>query len=190
MKDVSAVVTVAECAKFDLLAKCMEFPYPETLKGIKPKLFDDISFGELTEMWDETNSDNLIKLINEFMLFPVQKMYKTIETFNKVWLPKCPLINFYRFMGETLNRIGNTKKLFSELKINLTEEEKAAGYGAEGMDSKITMLFAYSTRMGIDVREAEKIPWPIIYTYFKIEIDDANRQRKLNDIILEKSKKK
>jgi hypothetical protein len=196
LKNIADVLTVASVANVDLMQECAKFPMPETIKGVRVEPFYSISFKNLAWLWDISVPEEKVIAIAEVFIYcnlseRDKKRNPDSEKWAKRWLPDVPLIDFYRVANEVNASIVSAAADFAKMQVNLTAEEKEAGYGAKDNNAIQKMVDAFARRQRISSHEdAANYPWTIYKFVFQIDIDEQNRQRKLNEITAKKHKKK
>ena len=187
---------IAELAGVDVFEKSKEFSVPEKIRGLIPVPFYNISMKNLAWLWDTKDPKDMLLAIVEIFFYSgrpwwCKRIFKDSEKWSKRWLMGAPLIDFYRFAYEIIEQTKQAAEQFSKMQINLSDEEKEAGYGQPDPESVQKLIDAFARRMGINSLEAAAdYPWTHYRFVFKSDVDEQNRQRKLNIIIAEKQKKK
>ena len=178
LKEIGNILPISTLAGVDLLEECSKFDMPEMIQGIKPMKHSAITILQQSWIWD-------IKDTTELLLAYVEIFFGIKEKQEK-WLLQCPLIDFYRFAWQVKEQSMRYAEAFAEIKVELTEEEKKAGYGDKDENGLTNMVLAMSNKKGISMSEAWNYPLvEYIYT-FQHEAKESNRQRKYNKIIAEK----
>ena len=179
LKDMAEIAILLECSETDLLTECAKYPFTGKIRGIVPKSFDDMTMREQVWLWDIKQTTELLSAICQiFFNIPEKNVEK--------WLLKCPLIDFYSFVDSVNKRSIAHADLFSNLKVDLTEEEKKAGYGETTKSGAKTMVMEMSERRQITIDEAWDLKVIEYYLVFEHATEAANRQRRLNKIYNEK----
>lgn len=184
------VGVVASLMDVDIMKECERFPLPEKIQSIKPLDFHSLSFHNLCWLWEISTPDDMVNAICELFFYSqLKKKPDNLDTWIKGWLLKCPLIDFYRYVSEVGKQVESSANAFKELKMPLTAEEKAAGYGDADPLALKKILDSYARRQGIpDIEDAGNVAWPKIYFALKCDIDEAKKQRKYNEIITKKKR--
>lgn len=170
------IYPLLQCSDIDLMKECAKHKFSGAIRGIKPKPFDDITMREQVWLWDIKDSREQLNAICEIFF----------KRDPEKWLLKCYLIDFYSFVNQVIERSIYHANLFSNLKVDLTEEEKKAGYG-EGTKSGVkSMVLEMSELRQISIDEAWDLKVIEYYLVFEHRIDNINRQRKLQEIYNQK----
>jgi hypothetical protein len=183
------ILPLLELAKMDIMQEVKQFTPPAKLQRIAPLPFASISFKNLAWFWSITDPKEMIIAICEVFYYPnlnrLQKLFNPkSEKWASKWLPDCPVIDFYRFVGVVTNAVSDAAEDFSRMQVELTPEEKQAGYGAKDPESIQKMIYQFAQRMGInDLEKAAEYPWVVYRFVFKTEIENANKQRAYNKIL-------
>jgi len=196
LKEMERLAILINLADVDILKECSKYPLPEKIRGIKPVAFADVPFINLAWLWDIKESSERIMAICEIFFYPQlpkwkRKLYKHSDKWAQRWLLNCPLIDFYNFANSVNEWIQKEAKDYSNMKIDLTKEERAAGYGDPDPLAVKKMIDTFARRQGFaDMDEAARQPNVVYKFVFKIDIENANKQRKYNKVISDKINKK
>jgi len=178
LKEIGNILPISTIAGVDLLQECSQFDMPKEIQGIKPMKHSAITILEQSWIWDTKDT-------TELLLAYVEIFFKIKEKQEK-WLTECPLIDFYRFAWEVKEQSLRYAEAFNEIKVELTEDEKKAGFGDKDENGLTNMVLAMSNKKGISMSEAWNYPLvEYIYT-FQHDAKESNKQRKYNKIISEK----
>ena len=192
LKEMSRIQPILNLSNVDILAECSKFKMPDKIRGIRPLKFYDMSFNDLGWLWDIKEPNELMTAIVEIFFYsqlPKWKkwLHKDSEKWCVKWLFNVPLIDFYNFANEVSNRTKQEADEFSKMKLELSDDEKKAGYGQPDKDSIAKMKDSFARRQGISsLEDAGNYSWTIYKFVFRIDIEEANRQRRYNKIISEK----
>lgn len=179
-----------DLAKIDIMKECTKFAPVNSLRGIKAVPFYDIQFNQLAWLWDISDAKQMAEAIIEVFIWPnrsfLQRLkYRSIEKF----ILNCPMIDFYNFCGNMQNQTKKAAQSFSEMRIDLTELERKAGYGQPDPAGVQKMIDTFARRQGIpDHEDSGKRAWSIYLFVFKTDIDEANKQRKYQQLSMEANK--
>lgn len=196
LREMQTIAPFASLAGVDLLDKCSKFNMPTSIRGIKPMPFYNVSMQNLAWIWDIKDAQDLMIAICEIFFYSqLPKWRKLINNdsakWAERWLLDAPLIDFYRFAYQVSDDAMNAADQFSKIQIKLTEEERAAGYGHTDPDSVKKMIDAFARRQGISsMDDAANYAWVHYLFVFKNDADEQNRQRKYNEILANKNKKR
>ena len=193
LKEMIFIAPLIDLADMDIVKECAKFERPEKIRGLKPVEFYDISFNNLAWLWDIKDSNEFILAIAEIFFFPKTNKwfqdFKDAEKWAKQWILNVPLIDFYNYCNYIKEQAEKAAQEFAAMKLNLSEEEKQAGYGATDPESIMKMIDSFAKRQHISsLEEAGNYSWSVYRFVFKVDIDEANRQRKYNEIITNKHK--
>lgn len=178
LKDIGKILPLAQLAGVDLLFECSKYKMPEKIRGIKPLKHSAIIILQQSWIWDIKDTTDLLLAYVEIFFGIKEKQEK--------WLLKCPLIDFYRFAWEVKEQSLRYAEAFNEIKVELTEDEKKAGFGDKDDNGLVNMVLAMSNKKGISMKQAWDYPLvEYIYT-FQHDAKESNKQRKYNKIISEK----
>lgn len=174
LKDIPKILPLAELAKVDLMKECSKFKMPTKIRGIEPMKHSAITILQQSWIWD-------IKDTTELLLAYVE-IFFGIKEKQERWLLKCPLIDFYRFAYEVKEQSLKYAKAFSEIKVELTELEKKAGFGEKDENGLTNLVLQMADKKGISMNEAWEYKLvEYIYT-FQNDAKNSNRQRKYNKL--------
>ena len=197
LRDMAVIAPIASLANIDILEKCKAFSVPEKIRGLKPIQFYNVSMTNVAWLWDVKDPKEMLIAICEVMFYPSlpawkrKYIYRDSEKWAKKWMLKCPLIDFYRYAFEVSELLKSAANDFAKMQVNLTEEEREAGYGQPDPESVQKMIDSFARRQGIaSLEEAGNYPWSHYRFVFKNDVDEQNKQRKYNEILANKQKKK
>jgi hypothetical protein len=194
LREMSNIMPIVSLTDVDILKECSKFSMPERIRGLKIVRFSDVSFRNLIWLWDIAGPEQMMIALAEVFFYPNLPAWrkwlnKDSEKWAIRWFPGCPLIDFYRFAYEMKENIRHAGDDFANMRIDLSEEEKQAGYGSPDPESTRKMIDSFARRQRISsLEEASDYSWAVYRFVFKVDIDEANRQRKYNKI-LQKPKK-
>jgi hypothetical protein len=180
-----------DLAKVDIMAECSKFEPCERLRGIEAVKFYDIQFNQLAWLWDIADEKEMAIAIVEIFIWPKRNLlqrirYRSIENF----IMNCPMIEFYNFCGNIQSKVQQAAKDFSSMQIDLTDLERKAGYGKPDPAGVQKMIDTFSKRQRIpDHEDAGKRAWSIYLFVFRTDIEEANKQRKYQQLMAEEQKK-
>ena len=189
LKAMAKLAILIDLSDVDILKECSKYPLPEKIRGIKPVQTFNIPFRDLAWLWDIKEANERIIAICEIFFYPNLSKFKKFffrksDTWAKRWLFNCPLIDFYNFANYVNKWIEQEAKDYSNMKIDLTKEERQAGYGDTDPLAVKKMIDTFAKRQHIsDLEEASKYPCSVYKFVFKVDIDEANKQRRYNKII-------
>jgi len=195
LKEMTRISPILNLTNTDILKECSKFTMPDKIRGITPLKFYDMSFNNLGWLWDIKQPNELMTAIVEIFFYSKLNrfkkwLHKDSEKWAARWLFNAPLIDFYNFANEVSTRIKQEAEEFSKMKLDLSEDEKAAGYGQPDKDSIAKMKDSFARRQGISsLEDAGNYSWTIYKFVFRVDIEEANRQRKYNEIISKKQNK-
>lgn len=196
MAEMGRIMPVLTLANTDLLKECARFPMPVKIRGLHVQPFHSVSFKNLAWLWDITDPKKMMIAITEIFIYPALPTWrkwlnKDSEKWANRWIPKAPLIDFYRVVYEINEQIRNAADQFAKIQVKLSEEEKQAGYGGKDPEAVRKMIDSFARRQGIQSLDvAADYPWTHYLFVFKIDADEQNRSRKLSEIQLKKQRKK
>lgn len=178
LKDIGKILPLANLANVDLLKECSKFDMPKTIQGIEPMKHHKITILQQSWIWDiKDKSDLLIAYADIF--FGIKKKHEK-------WLTNCPLIDFYRFCFEVQQQSIRYADEFAKIKVELTEDEKKAGFGDKDPNGLVSMVYSMSNKKHVSMEVAWQYP-VVEYIYsFQTDAKESNKQRKYNKIIAEK----
>ncbi|HAT76758.1 MAG TPA: hypothetical protein DCS19_07910 [Flavobacterium sp.] len=178
LKEIVNILPIAQLAGTDLLLECSKFAMPKEIQGIKPMKHSAITILQQSWIWDIKDTKDLLLAYVEIFFGVKEKQEE--------WLKKSPLIDFYRFAWEVKEQSLRYADAFAEIKVELTEDEKKAGFGDKDENGLTNMVLSMSNKKGISMKDAWDYPLvEYIYT-FQHDAKESNRQRKYNKIISEK----
>lgn len=156
-------------------------PRPDTLCGhAVPTTLNTLTYGQLDDLRDVGMRKNEIKVVTGLckVLFG-EELNVFDEDVNKVF-------GFVNFCTSELKRINT---LFSQIKVEHTSEEKAAG--VETLDfGSFGILDWYARRMGItNQNEVRSVAWVRIYQCMKNDHLQQMFERRLHDVYMKKGDK-
>ena len=196
LRDMPKILPIASLAGVDLMEQCKKFGIASSIRGITPMPFYNLSMNDLAWLWDITDPNDMLTAIAEVFFYPglpswKKKLHKNSEQWATKWIRSCPVIDFYRYAYEIVEQIKSAAETFSKMQVNLTEDERAAGYGQPDNESVQKMIDAFARRQHISSLEiAAKYPWVNYRFVFQCDVDEQNRQRRYNEIVAKKNKKK
>jgi len=178
LKEIASILTIANITKTDILEQCSKFPMPTHIQGIEVMKHSKITILQQSWIWDITDTNELLKAYAE--------LFFGIKNNHEKWLSKCPLIDFYRFAWEVKEKSNYYAQEFSNIKIELTEDEKKAGYGDKDENGLSGMVLSMADKRGVSMSEAWNYPLVEYIFVFSRQAKESNKQRKYNKIISEK----
>lgn len=178
LKDIEKVLTVAKLAGVDILEECAKHPMPEKIRGIEPLKLSKISILQQSWIWDIKDNNELLSAYCE-IFFGIKKNHEK-------WLKNCPLIDFYRFCHEVKEQSNRYAEELSNIKVELSEEEKKAGYGDADPHGLAGMVASMAEKRGVSMEQAWNYPVVEYIFIFSRAAADSNKQRRYNKIISEK----
>ena len=190
------IAPLASLAGVDILEQCKRFEVPAVIRSVRPLPFYNVSMTNLAWLWDITDTWQYMVAVTEIFFYPAlpwwcRRLFPDSEKWAKRWLLNAPVIDMYRFVYEVTEQCKQAAEQFSKMQINLSDDEKQAGYGQPDPESVQKMIDAFARRQRISSLEvAGNYQWTHYRFVFKADVDEQNRQRKLNIIIAEKQKKK
>lgn len=157
-------------------AECPEYLFFQSV----PKDLKMITFGQYSDLCDVFSQKDVFEIVKSVpeILFSVSEEEIFATNVAYLW----GLCNF------AAREIGNINKLFSEIRMDYTDEERKAGienlqFGTFGI------LDWYARRMGItDQNAVNNEKWVRIYQCMKNDMEDAKFQRRLQKVYEQKSK--
>lgn len=164
--------------KFDADAKVDNKP-DRIGKYPTPKSFEDMTFGQIVQLSELGEADNMmLAIVNITMGLD----YKTAAN-----APAVDVVKYVLWVTEQLQKVN---RLFDKLKSSYTPEELQAG--AERLNFGIFgMVDAYARRMGItDHEEVLKTPWMVVYKCMEMDYQTNQYERRLNKIHADKMQRR
>lgn len=178
LKDIWKVLPVAELAKTDILAECSKFEMPKKIRGIEIMKHSKITILQQSWIWDIKETDKLLIAYAE-IFFGITKNHEK-------WLKECPLIDFYRFAHEVKEQSKRYADEFANIRVELSEDEKKAGYGDADPHGLAGMVASMADKRGVSMEVAWNYPIVEYIFVFSRDAAAANKQRAYNKIISEK----
>lgn len=160
-----------------LLKRLEEQPTPSQLCGKTiPHDLNSLSYGTLDDLREAADSNDPIAATAEILL--------NINPTDLLNADLNDIFGFSSFISRELKRINS---LFSSIRIDYTQEEKAAGI--QDLDfGSFGVLDWYAKRMGItNQNEVRSIAWVRIYQCMKNDCDSSNFERRLTNQYNKKS---
>lgn len=194
LREMGRIAPLAEIAGYDLIKECERFALPVSVRGVVPVVFTSVSFNNLSWFWDISDGEEFILAVCEVFFYPqISGLQRFLnpdsEKWARKWLMGCPLIDFYRFVGHVTQQVKTAAEQFKDLKIPLTPDEKAAGYGDIDPLAVKKIIDTFALRQHIqDLEDAGNRAWVLIHFALKVDIDNGKKQRKFNEILTKKKK--
>lgn len=144
--------------------------------------FDMITFGQYSDLCDALGEDDHILLIRKV----IKAIYPDISDKEIDSVPAYDAFGFATFAAKEADTIN---KVFSSISVTHSSEEVAAGidklqFGTFGI------LDWYAKRMGItDQNEVFAFPWVRIYQCMSNDTEEAEFNRRLQKVYIEKNKR-
>ncbi len=197
LREMVRIVPVASLAGVDILEQCKRFAMPDKVRGLTPVPFYNLSMKNLAWLWDVVDGDDMMKAVAEIFFYPSlpawkrRHVHKQSDVWAAKWLLRCPVIDFYRYTYEIIEQVKAAAEAFSKMQVNLSKDEKAAGYGQPDPEAVHKMIDAFAQRQRISsLEEAADYAWVHYRFVFQNDVNEQNRQRKYNEIVAKKTKKK
>lgn len=178
LSDMPKILPLLAVSKQDLLKECSKFEMPKTIQGVEPMALSKITILQQSWIWDIKDTTELLLAYCE--------IYFGITKKQSNWLAKCPLIDFYRFAYEVQKQSIKYAEELGNIQVELTDDEKKAGYGDKDPNGLLNMVYAMSNKKHISMEAAWNYPVVEYIFTFQNEAKESNRQRKYNKIISEK----
>lgn len=194
MREFGCISAILRISDVDLVAECSKFDPPREMNGVELLDFDRLSFWNLAQLWDCEDKEKLMYMLIELFAMSqlTEKDRKKIKDTRKwcdSYILGCSVIDFYSFILHTSKNIEKVSELFSSIKVEVSDEEKQAGYGSDDRLATQKTILAFARDMGVNsIEEAENRPWGQYYILFKAQADEANRQRRYSKILNAKNK--
>ena len=196
LRDMAIIAPIASLAGVDVLEKCKPFAVPDKIRGLQPMPFYNVSMTNVAWLWDIEDPKEMLNAICEVFFYPALPKWKRKYIYSDSvkwaakWMLGCPLIDFYRYAYEVSEQLKSAANDFAKMQINLSEEEREAGYGQPDPESVQKMIDSFARRQGIaSLEEAGSYPWTHYRFVFKNDVDEQNKQRRYNEILAKKQKK-
>lgn len=196
LRDMAIIAPIASLARVDVLEKCKPFAVPDKIRGLQPMPFYNVSMTNVAWLWDIEDPKEMLTAICEVFFYPAlpkwkrKYIYLDSVKWAAKWMLGCPLIDFYRYAYEVSEQLKSAANDFAKMQINLSEEEREAGYGQPDPESVQKMIDSFARRQGIaSLEEAGNYPWTHYRFVFKNDVDEQNKQRRYNEILAKKQKK-
>lgn len=184
MKDLAKMSFILSHSSQDLMEEVRVFDIPTHINKIPVRRFECVEMGELLELWDIKDNNELItKTASVFLKQEIEtkKGLKIID-FDIKKIPNLPLIDFLRLTLYCEERFTYAAKLFKSLQRQsddpkvqaILDDYKGSEYGIIARYCKI-FPGKYT------IQEAKKVSWVDVYLAF----DEETKQ---NDIQLRISK--
>lgn len=190
------ITPIAELAGVDILNECKRFDVPKEISSVRPIPFYNISMTNLAWLWDITDTWAYMIAVAEVFFYPAlpwwcRRLFPDSEKWAKRWVLNAPAIDYYRFTYEVTEQAKQAAEQFAKMQIALTDEERQAGYGGHDPEAVQKMIDAFARRQRISSLEvAGSYPWSHYRFVFKADIDEQNKQRKYQEILAKKQRKK
>lgn len=177
LKDIPKILPLLAVSGQDLLKECSKFDMPKTIQGIEPMKHSKITILQQSAIWDIKDNAELLNAYAE-IFFGITKKHTT-------WLANCPIIDFYRFAFEVQQQSIRYAEELSNIKVELTEAEKKAGYGEKDPNGLLNLVYAMANKKHVSMEVAWNYPLVEYIFTFQNDAKESNRQRKYNKIISE-----
>lgn len=184
LKDMNKIYPLIKLWDKDLITECAAFKVPEKINGIKPLIFSKVPFSHLAALWDIKDSDKLMSAIVEIFFYSQTNKKKDVDQWVEKFLNKALLIDFYNFANSVIKWAESEAKYYGSLKVELSDNEKKAGYGKPDKNSIRKMIDTFAKRQHISsLEEAGNYSNSIYKFVFTVDVEEANKQRAYNKII-------
>lgn len=171
---------MAECAADGdaVVSQIKALPRPERVCGVQtPEDLNKITLGAFLALGTMTPETALTRPCEILLgLTAAQVAAEDAEV----------VLGFSNFVSQELARI---QKLFDSTKVPPTEDERRAGVEKLSFGS-FGLIDWFALRMGIDHEKAEETPWIRVYKCLDIDAQKQRYERRLRDIINNKSNKR
>ena len=171
MSDLPKVLFIEKYSEIKLMEEIKKFDVPKEIKGIQVKDNQDISIGDMLEIWDITDQNTLFELTAR--VFLDLKLDK---------IPRLPLIDFLRlaeYTNETSLMAANLFKSLSRDPKDVRIKDILMKYkgSAFGIIARFCTQFPVYT-----LEEAKKLSWVKIYLAFEEKTKENDIQLEISEL--------
>ena len=181
MKDLAKMSFILSHSSQDLMEEIRVFNVPTHINKIPIRRFETVEMGELLELWDVKNQEQLIIKTAKILL--KQELETKVIDFDTKEIPNLPLIDFLGLTLHCEERFTYAAKLFKSLqrtsddpKIQeILDDYKGSEYG---IIARYCKLFPGK----YTIQEAKKVSWVDVYLAFEEETKQNDIQLRISKI--------
>ena len=181
MKDLAKMSFILSHSSQDLMEEVRVFNVPTNINKIPVRRFECVEMGELLDLWDVKNQEQLIVKTAKTLL-KQELETKNIE-FDIKKIPNLPLIDFLRLTLHCEERFTYAASLFKSLQ-RTSDDPKVQAILDDYKGSEYGIIARYCKLFPgkYTIQEAKKVSWVDVYLAFEEETKNNDIQLRISKI--------